>query len=179
VAQLLGYLLFFVYGKVFRFRPRIRRDGGRLVATSGRRSQVFSLGLWWRRVTVDRNARTIRIESRGGWIFRSARTIPFDRIAEVLYGYGQLDPSSYAPMAAYHDDDLFTVGLLLDDNKEVPLFRFYGTGSFTNNTIWPDWMYFDSTIMERLTQGPQEDESLYFADALALLIGVPIGNPRP
>jgi hypothetical protein len=170
-----GWAISWVWSHVFRFRPRISTEGGRLVARSGMRAKVMSLGAWTRVVTVDPQERMVRIRGRAAWVFPLARAIPFDRIDEVLYSYG--DYGAASDWSAHQETDVYTVGLLLQGGEEVKLFRFYGAGGFANDGTWPDWFYWDEIIQSRMTAKPNDDESLHFADVLAALIGVPIGAP--
>jgi hypothetical protein len=97
----------------------------------------------------------------------------FDWIAEVEYAYNQLNPE----WGAYQEDDLFTVSLKLKNGENVPLFRFYGPGDFQNNSVWPDWCYWEDRVEANLTRGSQETDSLAYAEVVAHLIGVRLGNP--
>jgi hypothetical protein len=169
----------FVFSRLFRFSPRIAKDGNLLIATSGWRAKLFSLGFGSRKVTIDPQSRAIRIALRRFWLFYHYRRIPFDEVSEVLYGYSDLNPDSVMPLSVYQQNDLFTVGLLLKNGERVTLFRFYGEGDFVNNGIWPDWCYWGDQLEAQITKGNQEDESLTYADIVSHLVGVPIGNPEP
>ncbi|MHB1037535.1 MAG: hypothetical protein ACYC35_26005 [Pirellulales bacterium] len=76
-----------------------------------------------------------------------------------------------------HDGlDLFTVGLRLHDDREVPLFRFFGDGEFTNEGIYPDWCYWRDYLFD--LSGAQQKESRLFVDLLSKMIGVSVEPPR-
>lgn len=169
----------FVWSRVFKLRPRISKIGNRLVATSGGRGKVLSLGLWLRTVSVDPTERVIRVNTRIGWFFPSSRTIHFDRIKEVLYAYGDMGSAATHSWNSHHSTDVFTVGLLLDTGEEIKLFRFVGEGDFYHDGTWPDWMYWDDIIQGKLTSSTSDGEAMQFADMLAAMIDVPIGNPVP
>lgn len=171
--DLFDYLGFrWLISRIIRFRPYISKQGPALVARSGARSQICSLGFAGRKVEVDPIVRFVRVTNRLFWFLTSSRRIEFDRIAEILYDYNDVGVGFWA----YQQLDLFIVRLLLKDNEEVVLFRFFGEGDFVNYTTWPDWMYLGDHLEARLTKGDQERESLYFAEMLSGLIGVPIGN---
>ena len=176
VGQLLEWLVAWISSHIFRFRPRIRTEDGKLIASSGWRARILSLGLWIRRVEVDRQRQIIRIRTRIAWFFTSSRVIPFDRIEEVLYSYG--DYGAASSWEVHQQTDLYTVGLLLEGGEEVKLFRFYGQGDFFTDGAFPDWFYWEEMVQARLTAKPNDDESLHYADLLAAIIEVPIGNPR-
>src|SRR5687768_7262086 len=113
---LLDWLFAWVSSHIFRFRPRITTEHGRLIARSGIRAQILSLGLWKREVIVDRQERMVRVRARIAWLWHKSRALPFDRIKEVLYSYGDYGGTSWAP---HQQTDNYTVGLLLDDGEEV------------------------------------------------------------
>ncbi len=66
--------------------------------------------------------------------------------------------------------------LLLRNGEETVLCRFYGQGSFVNNSFMPDWMYWGDQVAADLTQGSQESESRGYATTVAALIGVDVRN---
>ena len=137
--------------------------------------RLLTLGLTLCRVTVDRQQQTVLVERRRFWLFRRRQRIKFDWIAAVTYGYS--DQSFTGFFSLKHDSfDVFSVGLWLYDDEEFRLFAFFGDGTFTNNTVWPDWMY-ASRFASDLT-GTQEQESRVFAEILSRMIDVPMLPPR-
>lgn len=155
--------------------PRITRDGDLLVAVTGWKMRFLTLSLLLTRMTVDPERRVVLIERRLGWIFTRRRKIKFDWIAAVTYGYSDQSLSGWVSQA--HDSfDVFSVGLRLHDDDEFRLFAFFGNGTFTNESIWPDWMY-GGRYYADLT-GTQESESRTFAEALVQILDVPLLPPR-
>lgn len=154
-------------------RPKVRKTGGKLVATSDWRAHLWSLGFGSRKVVVDPAQKIVRIFYRRFWLARTSRRIQFDWVEEVEYGYNQLNPGFWA----YQENDLFTVALKLKNGEIVVLFRFYGEGDFVNNSVFPDWFYWEDYLEAAITRGSQEGDSLGYADVVAALIGVPIGSP--
>jgi hypothetical protein len=167
--------LSWLWNRVVAFRPRVSKEGNVLIARSGWRSQLFCLGFAGRKVTVDPQQKIVRIHYRRFWFASTSRRIQFDWVSEVLYGYNEVAPE----WGAYTESDLFTVGLKLKTGEGVTLFRFYGAGDFVNNTIWPDWMYWDDFLTSPYLKGDQESESLLYADLLSRMIGVELTNPTP
>jgi len=162
-----------LFSRLINVRPRVAKKGSLLVASSDWKSQLWSLGFGGRRLVVDPAQKTLRMVVRKFWFFRSSRRIEFDWVQEILYGYSDMS----AGWGAYQENDLFTVGLLLKNGERLTLFRFFGEGDFVNNSIWPDWMFWEDYLLANYTRGDQERESLLFADLVSRLVGVQIGNP--
>lgn len=160
---------------LFSLGPRIRRCGRMLVATTGWRFRVLTLGTILRRIVVDVPAKTVRIQERYGWLYRRARNIRFHDIQSVLYGY---DDWSFHPLAWTYDSyDSFAVGLRLYDDREIGLFHFIGDGAFTNDSeIFPDWCYWSEFAFDLV--GTQQQESRVFVELLSRMIGVTVEPPR-
>jgi len=158
-------------------RPVIRREGVLLVVESGWRTSMLTLGGRKRRVSVDPTNRIIRIQDRSFWAFTKNQVITFDRIQEIIYSYNDMLESDWVS----HDaEDLFKVGLWLQDGKSIILFRFFGQGEFVNNSIWPDWMMWDDILPGKIVQHDMDSEALALADLLSGMVGVPVGNgPLP
>ena len=175
----LAVSIVFGLGRLISFRPKITKQGNTLVATSDWRGQLLCLGAFARKVVVDPARRIVRIRYRRFWFFTATRWIEFPWIGEVTYGYADMAPESVLPMSAYRSEDMFTVGLQLHNGEDVALFRFFGQGPFVNNTLYPDWWYWEGMFQSSLIQGDQETDSLMFAEILSQLIGVPIGHPAP
>jgi hypothetical protein len=149
--------------------PRIAYDDERLTAVTGWKMRMLTLGLTLCRVTVDPEQRVVIVERRRLWLFKRRRRIKFGWIAAVTYGYS--DQSFGGGLSMAHDSfDIFSVGLRLHDDEEFRLFAFFGDGTFTNNSIWPDWMY-ASRYRHDFT-GTQEQESRVFAEVLSRMIDV-------
>lgn len=164
-----------IFSRLVAIRPRVSKVGNTLVAVSDWRSQLWGLGFGGRRLVVDPTQKTVRMSVRRFWFFRTSRRIEFEWVAELIYGYSDVSPG----WGAHQQNDLFTVALRLKNGDEVTLFRFFGEGDFVNNSVWPDWMFWDDFVIANYTRGPQESESLLFADLVSRMIGVPISNPTP
>ncbi len=175
MGWLIDILWTFVFGRLFWIRPSVRRKGAVLVATSNWRTHVFTLGAYSRTVLVDTAQRAVRARTRRFWLFVRWRRFPFDAVRAVLYGYVDLSPDSvFSSISAFQRDDVFTVALRLADGSEHALFRFYGPGEFVNESFLPDWMYWTDQLEAWYSHGPQETESLAYADLVSRLIGVPL-----
>lgn len=162
--------------KAFAPRPIIRREGVFLVIESDWRTSLLTLGGRKRRVSVDPKNRIIRIQDRRFWAFTSNQVITFDRVKEIIYTYADMMESNWV---SHTEEDLYRVGLWLQDGKEIILYRYYGQGDYVNNSIWPDWMRWDDILPGMIVKHDMESESLMLADLLSAMIGVPIGNGPP
>jgi hypothetical protein len=163
-----------VISQIFSIGPRIREDGGRLVATTAWRYRLLTLGTSLRRVIIDAGDKVVLIRRRSFWLFRRGKTIPFSAIKSITYGY---DPwSSGSWLSWTHDSlDIYAVGLSLRDGGDVHLFNFLGDGTFTNEGPLPDWMYWGAYASDFV--GTQDQNSKAFAELLSRAIGVPITPP--
>ena len=173
---ILDLLLWVGIARLFYFRPSITKQGGALLAVSGWRTHLFTLGAVSRRILVDPSIQAVRIHGRRFWLFPYSRRIPFDRVVAVRYGYKDMSPGAMMPWGAYREKDLFTVGLRLHNGEELTLFRFFGEGEFVNNTFFPDWMYWEDHVMTQWVRGEQESESRAYAGLLTALLNVPMEN---
>ncbi|MGE0378212.1 MAG: hypothetical protein AB7I48_04300 [Planctomycetaceae bacterium] len=151
--------------------PRIRKDSGRIVATTAWRVRVLLLGMVYRQVVIDPTARAVTMFSRFLWFIRRTRSMNFSRVRAVTYGYEDLS-SDQILAYAWDSFDWFTVGLRLADDSELHLFSFIGEGTFGNDGPFPDWMYWEDFRFD--ISGSQERESRAFVDVLSLLLDVPV-----
>ena len=150
--------------------PRVRRDGGRLVAVTSWKMWLLSLCSLSREVVVDPGQQCVIIRRRV-WLFARRRRIAFGRIKAVTYGYQDWAAGSLWSWA--HDSaDLFSTGLRLHDGREVHLFYFLGDGTFHNDGPLPDWLYWPDFLPD--FSGTQEKESRAFVELLSKLIGVAV-----
>lgn len=180
MSVLANFAFNLAFGRFFQIRPKVQKVGGELVASSSWKSSLMSLGSWGRIVRVNPTSKTIRIRARLLWGIVRTRRIQFDWVEQVLYSYSDYSVGSVTSwVGGYQESDCFTVSLELKTGEHLKLFRFYGQGGFVNDTVWPDWMYWEDILETRLTKGDQEDESLAYAEVLSQLIGVPLGNPEP
>lgn len=160
-----------LYSSLFSVGPRVRKENGRLLARTGWRFLLTTLGLIYREVIVDPKQGVVRVRRRYGWFFTRRLRIPFAAVTAVTYGYADLNPGR--GWFWTHDSfDQFTVRLRLRNGKEAHLFHFFGDGTFTNDGPLPDWYYWNDYVFD--VSGTQESESRRFVDLLSKLIGVPV-----
>ena len=164
-----------VFSRLVQTRPVVRKEGDLLIACSDWKSQLMSLGFGGRKLVVDPKQKIMRMIVRRFWFFRSSRRIEFDWVGEILYGYW----NSSLGWGAGQPDELFTVAIKLKTGETITLFRFFGEGDFVNNSLWPDWMYWEDAALANYTRGNQERESLLFADVISRMVGVQISNRTP
>jgi hypothetical protein len=161
--------------RLFSICPRVRKAGGKLVATTAWRLRVLTLGWLFRKVTIDPKKEEVTIYRRYFWFFSRRRRLPFGKIEAVTYGYH--DWSMDASFAWAHDSvDLFSVGLRLQGGDERHLFYFYGDGTFRNDGPLPDWLYWSDYVFDMT--GTQEKESRAFVELLSKMIGVSVVPAR-
>jgi hypothetical protein len=178
IEQGASWLGSWLWSRIFVFKPRVYRRNGQLIAQSGWRSQLFSLGFGGRQVVIDRQREMVRIRKRSFWFARSTRFIPFKAVEEVTYDYHDVSPHTYASWS-HQEDDLFTVGLKLRTGEYVPLVRFYGEGDFSNDSDFPDWFFWEDKLEARLSMQNCEGESRAYAYSIAAVMGVEVGNEGP
>ncbi|HZT41144.1 MAG TPA: hypothetical protein VFA07_03100 [Chthonomonadaceae bacterium] len=172
-----GFIVVVLLGRLLNARPRICKIRGTLVAKTAPHIAILTLGLKLRSVIVDPQQRAVRMFARYFWFFPRVRHIPFEVITAVLYGYSDMNPAQGMPWGtAYQEWDMFTVRLRLQNGEEPLLCRFFGQGAWVNDTVWPDWFYWENEIVAGMTQGSQESESRAYADMVSKLIGVPLEN---
>ena len=160
--------------RLFARGPRISKENGTLVASTGWGTRLLTLGLFVRHVTVDPARKRIDIRSRYLWFMTRRRTIRFSEVKAVTYGYE--DASIHAPWQWTHDAwDRFRVGLRLHDLEEIDLFTFSGLGGFVNDSPFPDWCYWEEFAFD--AQGTQENESRTFVDLLSGMLRVTVIPP--
>ncbi|HWD38378.1 MAG TPA: hypothetical protein VG944_05985 [Fimbriimonas sp.] len=165
-------ILFRIFTLTFSPTPAIKKEGGLLAIESTWKTALLTLGGRHRRVLVDPKNRGIILTDRRFWLFRSSRRIPFDAIVSILYGYVDLADSWFS----HYDEDLYTVGLNLTNGTSVAFFRFFGQGSFTNNSIYPDWCFWEENMVSKTAQHDMESESATLAGVLSHITGAPLEN---
>lgn len=151
--------------------PRIRKIDDKLVAKTGWFSFLLSLGLWTRTLILNPDSKTLTIKSRFLWFFSSRRRLPFRDVSAVTYKY---EDESFDQWFSFShiSQDSYSVGLRLVNFEEVPLFSFYGGGSFVNNSIIPDWFYWPQLFAE--LPFSQEQPSRMFVEVLSRLLDVEV-----
>jgi hypothetical protein len=173
MGDLIGSIISRLLTMALAPRPVISRRSNFLVVRSGWRTALFTLGGRYRKVIVDPMSQIVRIKDRYFWLIIKTRVITFDRVHEVVYAYTDMLSSDWFS----HDaQDLFKVGLWLQDSKQIILFRFYGQGEFVNNSIWPDWMMWDEILPGQIVQHNMDSDALAVAELLSTMIGVQLGN---
>ncbi len=178
MGVIINFIVNILFGRLLNVRPRIRKVQSMLIADTAPHIAILTLGLKMRRVMIDPQQKAIRIFARYAWLIPRVRHIPFDVVECVLYTYNELN-NQFNPLSgweAYQQQDMFVVGLRLKDGEEPILCRFYGQGDFMNNSIFPDWMYWEVEMPANMTHGTQEDESRGYASTVAGLIGVDVRN---
>jgi hypothetical protein len=164
------------FSKLLSLGPRIVNCNGTLAAATGWRCRMLTMGMFIRRVVINAQEEVVHIRSRYLWLFARTKTIPFRDIQAVTYGYE--DWSLGADLSFAHNSlDVFTVGLRLRNDRELSLFRFFGTGEFTNEgDFYPDWMYWPDYVLD--FSGTQQTDSRLFVDLLGKMIGVSVEPSR-
>jgi len=168
------WLIQILVERLLQFRPRISRQGTALVATSGWRAHLLSLGFAGRKVSIDPSRKLIRISIRRFWFVTTSQVFTFDRVLYVLSGYRDWSFSNLSLFGNYRDRGVFTVELRLTTGERILLFRFYHEGDYVNDGFLPDFMLWDDYLDAALTKGNQVQESEAFANLVAGLIGVRI-----
>jgi hypothetical protein len=140
------------------------------VAKTAWRLRILLLFAMLRKVEIVPQAESVSVESRYLWLIRRQHTFPFFNINAITYGYQ--DDSLGSSWNAHDSSDWFNVGLKLADGKEFHLFHFVGDGTFTNNSVFPDWMFWGERLVD--LEGSQERESRTFVDLLSTMIGVTV-----
>lgn len=144
------------------FGPRVRIEDGRLVASTGWSFLIPTLGLWRKRLVVDAHARQLDFTVSFLWLFWLRYRIPFNDVKEVIYRYENW--AWFGSITAQDAYDCFIVGVMTNNRDEYLFFRWMGEGEFANNSIWPDWMYWDQYVFD--FKGTQDKESQRFFELL-------------
>lgn len=171
---LMDFVVDILLARLFNVRPRIRKVGETLVADTAPHIAVLTLGLCLRKVVVDPHQQAVRIHARYAWLIPVVRYVPFHAITGIVYDYKDWS----FPWGTYQSRDLFSVIIQTQQRDSIVLCRFFGAGEWNNNTIFPDWLYWDEQLAAGLSQGDQESESRAYAELVSKLVGVEIGFPR-
>src|SRR5262249_58822388 len=107
--------------RLFSICPRIRKEGGKLIAMTGWRVRVLARGLFYRQVIVDPKKEVVILRRRYGWFFARGWRIPFRSVQAIGYGYRDLVGDWW--FWAHDAVDLFTVRLRLQSGTERHLFH--------------------------------------------------------
>ena len=172
---MISFLAYTLAMRLLAICPRIRKEGGCVVATTARRTRFLSLGTIYRQVIIDPANKMITIRSIYLWIIRLRRIVRFSDVHAITYGYTDMSPDSGLSFA--HDSyDCFEVGLRFKDDSEIRLFSFIGEGTFSNKGPFPNWLYWSEYALD--LAGSQEKESRAFVDLLSKMIGVTVVPSR-
>jgi hypothetical protein len=152
--------------------PRIEKSGERLIARTSFVQALLCLGLFRRLVEVDPARKVVSVRDRRCWLFSREKSIRFDLIKDIIYRYD--DFSIGLGWSAGQSTDCFRVGLRLLNLDEVFLFSFSGAGTFVNNSVWPDWMFWEQYALD--FSGTQESHSRAFVEILMKMVGVSLVN---
>lgn len=156
--------------RIFSICPRIGKRGCCIVAKTAWRLRILLLGLVLREVEIDPQLERICLDSRYLWCLRRHHVFPYGDIEAITYGYH--DNALGASWSAHDSSDWFNVGLRLVGGKEIHLFHFIGDGAFTNNSMFPDWMYWGKRHFD--VKGSQERESKAFVELLSTMVRVQV-----
>jgi hypothetical protein len=156
---------------ILSMSPKISKESGKLIARTSGRFALLTFGLRWRKVVIDPKHQKVIITRRSLWFFERRRVIPFRFIESISYGYNDVSGTSDWGGAG-QTFDLFRISLRLADQETVPLFSFFGRGSFDNNSVMPDWWYWSEYTTS--VSGTQEQESRLYAELLKEMIGKPL-----
>jgi hypothetical protein len=151
--------------------PRIGKDEEKLVAQTSPMGLLLTLTLLHRAVVVDSQKKSVIIRRRLFWFLASEKEIPFKRIASLSYDFEDWNPSTGMGFTG-GTTDCFTVKLNLTNGKQVHLFHFFGEGTFVNNSIFPDWMYWSDFAFD--AAGTQAEKSRAYVTVLQKLLNVPL-----
>jgi hypothetical protein len=153
--------------------PRIRKDCGLLIAATGWRVRLLTLGMMLRQVIVDPKDETVIVRDRYLWLFPRTRTIRFRDIRAVTYGYDDWSWTIFGEPR--HPVDCYPVGLCLGDDREISLFYFFGEREFADDGL-PEWFLWPEYPLDLV--GTQQSRSRLLVELLGKMIGVTVQPPR-
>lgn len=155
-------------------KPRIAKQGETLVIETSTLGLLLSLTMLWRRVEVDPQRKTVTVARRVCWLFGRRQVIPFHWIEANEYSYRDMNPIT--DLGGTGDVfDNFEIKLRLGKSgRQVHLCSFMGPGEFVNQSVWPDWVYWEEYAFD--VAGTQTSESLALVEVLQKLTGKPLGN---
>ena len=168
---ILGLAGAFLAKYITTVHPDVQRNKHLLIAKTPWQWRLLTLGAFGRELRIDPRIKLIYFFSHRFWFFRQRQSFAFDQVASVCYRYKDINPPRFFP-TSYQEADIFEVGFKLRNGREVSIFTFMGRGSFVNNTMMPNWLFWEDFALAQLSAGDQETESLAFANTVAGLIGV-------
>jgi hypothetical protein len=108
---------------LLRIAPNIEVKGDRVSGCTPWLAQALGLFFYNRAVVVDRSRRRVLVTTRWFWIWQVARTIPFDRIARIIYraqGMPSLSPYRYLSIrnSDVCDSAFFFISIAVKDSAD-------------------------------------------------------------
>ncbi len=142
--------------------PRVTREDNRLHAQTSLFVRILSLFSWNKEVLACPREGKVMVNRTALWVFHKRTEIPLTQIREINYKYANLLP--FSSVTAADAVDCYTILLELQDRREIKLFSWIGAGEFENNSLWPDWCYWDEYLVDM--QGTQTSESMMFYELI-------------
>ncbi len=146
--------------------PKVWKEGHALHARSSVVSIVLTLGFWSKWLHVCPDQREVIFTHRIFWFIPWTRRFPFNEINDITYTYSNLFP--YFEYSAHDSLDKYTINLELTNWSRVVLFHWIGEGEFSNESYWPDWVYWKEFMFDMT--GTQKKESLFFFEIIRTII---------
>lgn len=143
--------------------PKIVSDGRGLRARCSVWQGLSCGFLFWRSLKIDRQRRTLTIFHLDFWLIPQKWVVSYHDIRDINYkyrDYGFLRSLNYARNSL----DCYTVSIELQNYRVIDLFWWYGEGEFLNESILPDWVFWQQYAFD--TKGSQKRESLQFYEML-------------
>jgi hypothetical protein len=164
-----------------RIAPNIEVQGDRVSGSTPWLAQLLVLFFYCRSVTVDRGRQRVLVTTRWFWILQFPQSIPFNRVARIIYraqGMPSLSPYRYLSLRDTDvcDSAFFLISIAIKDaaedrraHKELTLF-----------TVWEqqprqrDWI--DKLAGIRTNTRIGDETSGAIVDILHEYLGVPIAS---
>jgi hypothetical protein len=163
----MAWLIEIILLRLLQCCPAVSRSGNVLVARSGWKSQFLCLGSTGRKVTVDTDQKFLRIRYRVFWFLTISKLYTFERILNVVYDYKPI----WLISGWYQERGIYTVEIRLTSGERITLFRFFDSGSFSNEGFLPDFIYWQDYMDSALTQSDQGMQADMFAHLLSGILG--------
>ncbi len=157
-------------------KPKVWVEGDHLYARTSYPLQALTLFSYARKLHVDRQQRTIELQTVKFWFINQRRVIPFDQVAYIDSRYSDLGTSWGWTDTGFGRTDKwekYTVSLALEETQErVKLFSFTGDGKVMTGTLGV--LYGGDGLVD--TYGDQEDHFKFFLSHLTEFLQVPVGG---
>lgn len=168
--------LFAIQTSLYSIKPKVWARGDRLHARTSYPIQLLTLGVYARRMLVDRERQTIELETDWFWFFNRRRVIPFHRVAHIDTTYGNVGTSfgwTDAGLGRTDKEEVFAASLFLKEPEErVNLFRFFGDGVVKTGATGV--LFGGDDLID--SYGDQADHFKFFINELQKFLQVPIGG---